>query len=441
MNPNLLVPLIAGGFSPLSLSPIIWLSRFGPYYSDLGSTLVNVNGAPVRRDADQSGNGNNADAPTAGNVAKIDTYSLGGGIYLDGIGSQLNVNSGAYNLSNFTFVASVLPMGGHWTQAIFTAGNGTVGAIYADDNGVINVVGGPSNGGTLPLNQASTLSVVSRGSGSAIRVNGVQTATAAQMSGAVTGGIVGNWGNGTIFAQLCIGDLLVFPTGLADTQIALCEAFVAARSTYTNRYDPAVGLIGIHGNSITYGQAASNFNKVYASVAVNSRGQNRNYYKRGVPGLNTASMTGEVASYFPFYGGRTGPTAHVWWELTNSIFTGRTDVQTLSDAATYVSTVKGLQSGLKVITLDCLLRQAFNATQQGYVTSVNSGLSSLYPNSTADPLVWGDGSGNYLVKVSGISQLSDPSNTTYFPDGTHLSDAAHALIAPKVATALQLLGF
>ncbi len=55
-----------GGFSPLSLSPTLWLKADAGAYTDAGTTLA-TDGQTVRQFNDQSGNGNHASQATAGN--------------------------------------------------------------------------------------------------------------------------------------------------------------------------------------------------------------------------------------------------------------------------------------------------------------------------------------------------------------------------------------
>lgn len=68
-------------FNPLSLNPALFLSPAGPYYSDLGTTLVTTDGSAVRRWADISGNGRHADAPS--DAARPTLRVSGGRTWLD----------------------------------------------------------------------------------------------------------------------------------------------------------------------------------------------------------------------------------------------------------------------------------------------------------------------------------------------------------------------
>lgn len=83
----------APSFDPLSLSPALFLSPAGPFYSDLGTTQVTTDGSPVRRWADISGNGRHADAP---NDSSRPTLRVSGGktwLDFDGVDDQLHLSS------------------------------------------------------------------------------------------------------------------------------------------------------------------------------------------------------------------------------------------------------------------------------------------------------------------------------------------------------------
>lgn len=91
------VPGLAYGgdsaFDPLSLSPAMFLSPAGPFFSDLGTTQVTTDGSAVRRWADVSGNGRHADAP---NDSARPTLRVSGGkkwLEFDAIDDRLVIAS------------------------------------------------------------------------------------------------------------------------------------------------------------------------------------------------------------------------------------------------------------------------------------------------------------------------------------------------------------
>lgn len=78
-------------FNPLSLSPALFLSPAGPFFSDLGTTLVTTNGSAVRRWGDLSGFGRHADAPSD---AARPILRIGGGktwLQFDGVDDVLQI--------------------------------------------------------------------------------------------------------------------------------------------------------------------------------------------------------------------------------------------------------------------------------------------------------------------------------------------------------------
>lgn len=142
------------------------------------------------------------------------------------------------------------------------------------------------------------------------------------------------------------------------------------------------------------------------------------------------------------YNAAKSKNALVFWELHNAILQGRTAAQVYADEKTYGSGRK--TAGYSVIHLDCLPSTAFSAANNTTKNSVNASLAGDFTVATSDPLVWGAGPGvtygDYLVQASGIANLSDPTNVTYYADGTHLTNAGYALVAAKVKIALNALG-
>jgi len=135
--------------------------------------------------------------------------------------------------------------------------------------------------------------------------------------------------------------------------------------------------------------------------------------------------------------------ALVFWELHNAILQGRTAAQVYADEQTYGSGRKTVGYN-PVIHIDCLPSTAFTAGNNTTRATVNASLAADFTGATADPLVWkarsGVTYGDYLVQASGIASLSDPTNGTYYADGTHLTNAGYALVAAKIKVALNAAG-
>jgi hypothetical protein len=213
----------ASAFSPLSLSPALWLSPAGPFYSDLGTTVVTADGSAVRRWADASGNGRHADAP---NDSSRPTISVSGGItslLADGLDDYLQVASGAatyLNGTEYTFViASRLVSTAPSTQYfVGTTASGTDTGLH---------IGYPGAGaGAFRLGHTGDDAAFSSAGNTSWRVHTVHKSATAGSDYRLNGSVIGSSGS---------------PTGLLNTANPL-KLFSGLGSERTNCYIAAVAL-------------------------------------------------------------------------------------------------------------------------------------------------------------------------------------------------------
>lgn len=134
----------------------------------------------------------------------------------------------------------------------------------------------------------------------------------------------------------------------------------------------------------------------------------------------------------PHYGGSQRNNTCVVWGGTNDIGAGGTAAAALSGTLACVNEAYNndfvLSNGL-VPVLNMLPRQdlgAGNAAFEASRTTYNAGLAAT---------VSGKG---LVVNVAGITELQDPTNTTYYlSDKVHLTNAGYALVANAVYEAIE----
>lgn len=199
------------------------------------------------------------------------------------------------------------------------------------------------------------------------------------------------------------------------------------------------------GDSLTVGTGSTAGND-YPTVVMSSLGSLTTDYawKVAVGGQTLAAMLVDVTVEIDraYHAGATNYVA--FWGGTNDIRAGDTAANVLANLATYGG---GRQTtGFKTIVLDILPSQAagnppdFDTKR----TAVNDQLRIDFDGVTSDAVCFTPAVGvtyaDMLVDVAAISELSDPTNTTYYnADKVHLTNAGYALVAAKVKAAIDLL--
>lgn len=189
------------------------------------------------------------------------------------------------------------------------------------------------------------------------------------------------------------------------------------------------------GNSLTVGQNASGPTAVYPYVTAQLMavaGKPVTGVNNGVGGLTTPQMNlGAALTTDPAYRAVMAakkPFIDVTWELCNDILLNNlTSTQAYNNYVTYATARRAL--GEKVIVLTGLKRAGVSGWSGANETA----------RLAANALIVADGTNwDGVVDVASISQLQDPTNTTYFgSDQIHLTDAGYALVANNVAPAVE----
>lgn len=174
------------------------------------------------------------------------------------------------------------------------------------------------------------------------------------------------------------------------------------------------------GDSIT-----SNANYLLTFVNL-SPSLNRIWNNRGISGNKTTDLQARLATdVTPFCFADALSNNVVLWIGTNDIADNKSAATTLADLQTLVNTILGDASWTRIFLVNCMHRTSFfanGATSSSHNTQraiLNAGLSSISG-------VVG------VVDVASLPELSDSTNTTYFIDGTHLTQAGYNVAVPVI---------
>lgn len=163
----------------------------------------------------------------------------------------------------------------------------------------------------------------------------------------------------------------------------------------------------------------------------------------GVSGQTTLDMSADAASQIdPQYSEGARRTLLVAWSGTNDLYLGASAATTYSRIVAYATARKA--KGWRVIILSVLPRSgfstpgAFEASRQ----TVNATLLADFPTATGQTNIWtGASYADYLVNVGAdgtIGLVGQETNTTYYADLVHLTNAGYAIVADYVKKTIQL---
>lgn len=233
----------------------------------------------------------------------------------------------------------------------------------------------------------------------------------------------GNW-------QLQLGHLSSYHSPSAIRAVVVLD-HPATGSDYTAIRDWAITnhaivadnsvtrLIFFDGNSLVLGQNSSAGND-YPSRVMAQTGftTNLDYVNSG-----TGSRTGatQLAAFptraAPAFAGSQAKKVYVCWEITNDLSNGATAAQAVANVQACCQAAKAAGATTTVVQT-CIRRSDFVGAGETARVAANNLLKAL-PSGI-----------DVCVDTAAISQLSDPSNTTYFSaDGVHLTDAGYNLVA------------
>lgn len=161
-------------------------------------------------------------------------------------------------------------------------------------------------------------------------------------------------------------------------------------------------------------------------------------------GQTTADMIADGVSQVDVqYSEGARRTILIAWSGTNDLYLSASAATTYSRIVAYATARKA--KGWRVVILSILPRSgfstpgAFEANRQ----SVNAMLLADFPSATAHTNIYtGAAYADYLVDVgadSTIGLAGQESNTTYYTDLVHLTNAGYAIVAAYVKNAISLL--
>jgi lysophospholipase L1-like esterase len=174
------------------------------------------------------------------------------------------------------------------------------------------------------------------------------------------------------------------------------------------------------GNSLTKGTAGGNKGKTYPMFlqdSLESVNMVDVVYNLGADGQTAMDMDSAdidiEAKWSPYY----KRNIVVAWEITNDLFYGATPSQAIDSLEVYCINQK--KRNYEVIVITCLPRYNIEAED---ITTANTLLKSRYRNFS-----------DKLVDLTGVTELGDYNNTTYFTgDKIHLTEAGYKLVAKHV---------
>lgn len=429
-----------GGWSPSEITSLVLdLDPATAAYSDTGGTTPASNGGTLRSVGSSVGG-----LLAVASVTSF-TYSTSGNV---GKPAVVMDATGQFAVDSLN-----LTSGRDWTMAFvgrptrvyqlmgFTEAARSSAQYFFNNRGVIqnNTTSLVSSSNWSP--EASVIVIRSSGSGLSFWQNGTSIGSTASL---LASGAVGNvdlFGFSTNGAYPWEGEwyrMVGYDRAITDGEIGTLSTQLAA--LYPPQWPSLLKtLVVCHGNSLTAGVGAA-AGSDYPSQLGTSLGSGYAVVNRGWSGQVTTTLNSAAPfDVNPYYDASRPANWAVLWEITNDIVSaGSNGATAYANVQTWRTTAAGTYGASKVIVLDCLPRSAMNGTQETARTDCNASLASEYSIATAHPRIFEKSGGGLLVQVSAISDLSNPANTTYYADGTHLTAAGYALIAADVASALAL---
>lgn len=163
----------------------------------------------------------------------------------------------------------------------------------------------------------------------------------------------------------------------------------------------------------------------------------------GLSSITMATMETRAATTVdPYRSPINNRTMLIAWGGTNDLFFGASAATTYSRIVTYATARKA--AGWRVVILSILPRSAgtppptFEADRQ----TVNAALLADFPTATGQTRITSGGAyADYLIDVGAdptIGCAGCQTNTTYYADLVHLTNAGYAIVADYVKKAIQL---
>jgi lysophospholipase L1-like esterase len=331
------------------------------------------------------------------------------------------VASGAQD-SKYIFDGGALDQG----SLLFAASNAAAGGYAAIDGDTL------SSGAALWAgleNRNYLVDVVVNGASSTIQVDSQNTKTGnfthAATYTAMTLGAPGNQLSG-YFGNLQIAELILCDGTLTAAQATQIRNYLNAKYSLLTR-----NFLICDGNSITSGTGSTNGTNGWpVQIAPLLTGgsskwfiQNNGVGGQTTPQMDTLASPGGGAGTTDVRLGFYTKTIVTGWEITNDIVTNNVSAATgYSNIVTFFNHRRSANAAAKLVVMTCLPRTTITGANETTRQTINSNITTNWA-SFADA----------VLDVANLTHLTDPTNATYYADGTHLTDAGYAVVAAALA--------
>lgn len=339
------------------------------------------------------------------------TYNTAFTAYIFCPGTMASTSGGAGNLKNKTINA------GMWVnQAARAAASQLVSTFMT----------------SMPISDTSlsnnwVYGVTYNGTRARQAVNGNFTNTAFSSSLALSGDLYigGVTGQAANYRQDgYTAEILIYKAALSDADFLIPLQYLATK--YAVPF--CTTRICAMGDSLTSGTGSSGGND-YPHQLMALLGSGYYLLNLGVSGSATTTIEAQQGAAANAYFHADPTVIDIIWIGTNDI-AGGADAATIS---TNISTIhaarKTAHPTVKTVAVTIIDRTTFDAAKDAVRATLNTDLVDNYVALGFDA----------TCDLRGIPQLEDSTNTTYFTDGTHLTNAGYALVAAAMAPVVQSL--
>ena len=437
----------------------LWLDPSLGTYTNTGMTTpANTDGASVCGWADQSTSANNATG-TACAVLKLAGNGINGH-------AALNFTSGNARLYTPSFLSSAYDH----AVTIYVVDvpiNGQSVKVAVANQGITNYIGGETDNATYatPWNFTANIPITGKafiqqtntsdqgvyitseainGSTALFRNNNIlqylpDTAVAG-LSGTLA---IGGRDSSTSFTWTgLIGDILIYNGAHTRAQQLQVTDYLLAK--YGKTQVSTLPNVALQGNSLTAGNGASQGNTDVGTYIATTLGKGFAFLSHGIAGRTLTDMTTDATTEIdPSVNTGISSNTIIAWEGTNAL-NASTPAQIITQYQTYFA-ARVTAGWNKRIVVDVLPNCSGSGAYETNRLALNALLASAFNVSTAYSNVYAAAPGttwaDYLVKLTGDSTVGQPgqcSNATYYADGTHMTPAGYALIAPYFSNAVLL---
>lgn len=254
-----------------------------------------------------------------------------------------------------------------------------------------------------------------------------------------------NWRVGStdapgVFFKGLIGPILMYSGALSDAQCVAVEEYarVTVGAPVFSRLN-ASSFVVFSGNSLMDGAAASS--EATSLPVLSMALRPRTFVNLGMSGTAISYLAGLAPQQVDTCRLSGTNDVLVFWEITNSLTQGLTAAQAYSAVVSYCEDRRAA-GWTKIIVMSCMPRATIESARE----ATNALLRADFTGSTVDPLVLTAGPGVTYADVlydagndPTMGQSGQSSNTTYYVDGIHPTDAGYVHLTPSMHAALAVV--